>query len=687
MAVHWTIPFKSLRTSTLYTVSIYDADYTGNPIPLKGGAQPFLTNEDDDSDMFAPVRTQSGSLSIIDDGKDANGNAFNWLDLVPATDTSRPVTLTHTENNTTIVDWQGYIQAQTYGGELYGNPQERSFSIQDSLVVCNSIDVNYQHTQISNFAYLLKYMIDQMAGLTFSYVYFFPGDLPFVNLAYMMKCLDWQNFVVENDDGLEPRFSLGVCLEDMCKFWGMTIRTSGDSIYLIHTDLIERDGWLAGYRLTMAQLATLAGGTLAGDSVRITPTGSIDDYDVFADTDNDIMMILGVKKVVISADLNGAGGEVIDITSDAFHDATIQQGWGSASKDYELGGERYTIDLQQLNLSFLTGSAVSGDASFNTGRLYESNLQDFNDYSMVRIKTIYDGSVKASLHTVYEHCFSGDRIGLSAKFFYRYYQFIGDPIYTPGNVKIRLGIGRTRQTAMWLKVSSSDPSVPITWESTPQTLDMLIGRDDGLMHFMNGLGDVAVPSGYTGLVFVDILGTSYLKLINDNIGSLNVTTFNMAALKVNVIHGISSIIDPDNSELQSGLVSQYDYKAENASLFNSNDLTIDTVYGTNRSNFSRCYGVLINPDGTYFGTINGQNQEQLLANRIATFNARSRQLVTCQLRADVQVLMGEGSSIQMQPLSTIRPSFIVRLNRQDFAPISISHVWRDDVIQLNLLEL
>jgi len=77
----------------------------------------------------------------------------------------------------------------------------------------------------------------------------------------------------------------------------------------------------------------------------------------------------------------------------------------------------------------------------------------------------------------------------------------------------------------------------------------------------------------------------------------------------------------------------------------------------------------------------------MLANRIATFNARSRQLVTCQLRADVQVLMGEGSSIQMQPLSTIRPSFIVRLNRQDFAPISISHVWRDDVIQLNLLEL
>ncbi len=95
MAIHWQIPFKSLRSGTVYTVNIYDASYSGSPIPLKGGAQPCVTQEDDDEDFFANIRTQSGYIRIVDDGKDANGNTFNWKTFVPSTDTDRPVTITH----------------------------------------------------------------------------------------------------------------------------------------------------------------------------------------------------------------------------------------------------------------------------------------------------------------------------------------------------------------------------------------------------------------------------------------------------------------------------------------------------------------------------------------------------------------------------------------------------------------
>ena len=78
MAIHWQIPFRSLRTNTLYTVNIYDASYSGDPVILKGGEKPFTTQEDDNEDQFAPVRTQSGYIRIVYDGKDAAGNAFNW---------------------------------------------------------------------------------------------------------------------------------------------------------------------------------------------------------------------------------------------------------------------------------------------------------------------------------------------------------------------------------------------------------------------------------------------------------------------------------------------------------------------------------------------------------------------------------------------------------------------------------
>ena len=123
MAIHWQIPFKSLRSGTDYVVNIYDSDYSGNAIVLDGGAQPFVTQEDDNDDEFAPIRTQTGYIRIIDHDVAADGvTPFNWKDLVPVSATSRPVTLT---TGDTVV-WRGYMQPQTFSGTLFGNPQQRS---------------------------------------------------------------------------------------------------------------------------------------------------------------------------------------------------------------------------------------------------------------------------------------------------------------------------------------------------------------------------------------------------------------------------------------------------------------------------------------------------------------------------------------------------------------------------------
>ena len=139
MSYNYRIQFKSLRSGTLYSVNIGGGtvNLTYN---LKGGSQPFVTEEDSDEDMFTPIRTQTGYLRIIDDGKDADGYSFDWKDLIPATDTSRPVILSHVENNQTVIDWQGFMQAQDFGNTLYGNPQEREFPIQGIINVVGTTD-------------------------------------------------------------------------------------------------------------------------------------------------------------------------------------------------------------------------------------------------------------------------------------------------------------------------------------------------------------------------------------------------------------------------------------------------------------------------------------------------------------------------------------------------------------------
>ncbi|MEE1213499.1 MAG: hypothetical protein U0L04_00825, partial [Bacteroidaceae bacterium] len=93
---NYSVTFKSLRAGTVYTVHIGGG--TGAEVPLKGGAQPFTTQEDDDEDMFTPIRTQSGYLRIVDDGFAENGvTPFDWKDLIPQKGNDRPVSLTHPE--------------------------------------------------------------------------------------------------------------------------------------------------------------------------------------------------------------------------------------------------------------------------------------------------------------------------------------------------------------------------------------------------------------------------------------------------------------------------------------------------------------------------------------------------------------------------------------------------------------
>ena len=153
-AIHnYTITFMPLRAAageSPYVVNIGGG--SGDAVPLKGAAQPFVTDENDEADEFALVRTQSGYLRIVDDGKDANGNSWDWRDLIPDTDTSRPVTLTRGGT----VMWQGFMQAQNFGSTLYGDPQEREFPVQCSLSVTHGFDINYQEKAVHNFAYLLK---------------------------------------------------------------------------------------------------------------------------------------------------------------------------------------------------------------------------------------------------------------------------------------------------------------------------------------------------------------------------------------------------------------------------------------------------------------------------------------------------------------------------------------------------
>ena len=360
MAVHWTIPFRSLRSNTLYTVNIYDSTYSGNPIPLKGGSQPFYTQEADDDDQFMPIRTQSGYIRIIDDGYAADGvTVFNWKEMLPSTDTDRPVTLTDGNGN---IMWQGFMQAQNFSGKLYGNPQEREYPIQCPLTILEGSDINFSQKGIQNFAYLLKQIIDAIPTLSFSEIVIHGVN----SWGWLEKRIDWQNYLEENDDTLEPRFNLFTCLEDMCKFWGWTARTHKQKLYFTQADdANENSDYIT---LTMQILEAVANNHHYGSATGV-PSTIIMSGDIFASVNNDDYRQRGFSKATVSANTNKADENLIDIDTDSFEKQTSDQGWGSMNIAVGDGKPyRYTNDLLIYATSFMTGTCYSGLSSFNIVR-------------------------------------------------------------------------------------------------------------------------------------------------------------------------------------------------------------------------------------------------------------------------------------------------------------------------------
>ena len=696
MANNYTITFKSLRAGTVYTLNIGGG--TGAAIPLKGGAQPFTTQEDDSDDMFTPIRTQTGYIRIVDDGFDARtpAQAFNWKDLLPATDTSRPVTLTA---NGTVV-WQGFMQAQNFGGVLYGNPQEREFPVQCPLTILEGTDINYQHTAIENFAYLLQRIvntIDVESGGTenSSGVITANGSIHINNIyvqgsadaqEWLLKRIDWQNFCdIDGDGVLIARYNLYQILEDVCRFWGWTARTHGQDLYLTCADDSSEQTWLT---MTRAQLDTMAGGSTAGTTGGAFSTVTLSG-DIFANTNQDDYQLRGPNKATVTADTNRGDEDVINPLNDEIVKQMENLGYQSSYIDYDGKRVNYTNDLLTINQPFLKATCREGYASFNIGNIFVNGSNQNEFVNVIRIKKTGSSSSTpmVSLETAYEHNFSDGFV----RFFgqtYRFTKEYQDPYeaFPIGRsyMYARIAIGKDKDHAVWWNGR--------TWQGTATYCRISIGNkpnniDNDLNEFFflylqetqassDDWGVNILPlSGQQGKLFIDLLGTSNTRVSQiSNERSFELKDFRVEFLRnpgVTKFYSASDNIRITDVERPS----QFGYKNTNGNKVRD-EWNADCIYATeNACKFG--YGELFNSDGTFVENVTyGQNQarpEQHLANRVSAYWATSKRKLAVELMSD--------------QISAVTPMNKASIDGTTGYPVSINHDWRDDITQLTIIQL
>ena len=679
---NYSITFKSLRAGTVYTVNIGGG--TGAAIPLKGGAQPFTTQEDDSDDMFTPIRTQTGYIRIVDDDKAADGTtAFDWKDLIPATDTSRPVSLTDGYDN---VVWQGFMQAQSFSGVLYGNPQEREFPVQCVLSVLSTKQVKTDVTSYKNFAYLLDYIFSNIPNYSniISQIVIQGGSNARI---WLRKKLDWRNFMNISDGDVSANYNLFQILEDVCRYWGWTARTYGQQIIFCSAD--NKTAEPKALILTRYQLESLGSGNsgnIGTDTYDMYSDGSVGNN--FASTNNEEVTVRGYSKAVVKADCNSSQSEM-EFAPQSLRDILESYGYTwHASTDNPMVGLFATSEISSFTSEqtrVMSGSSTS-DGGFSRRQIYtEENSQEPDIVDCIDIRGSYNGTAKASIESTFEMSFPGGSFDIKGTIYEAYVKTEFNNEHKR-RMKMAIGIGKDRAdvNTKWLNIELSNDVFSLTW-GTYSVFDVMVKNVPTLMpcvykdlpapindQLPYALAKIPVSSNLSGRVFVDFYGSPDVD--GQRIGKPNECNFEIADFTISFSRDAVSISGDarGRTAIRRRLTSREYSSAANMQA--SDTYNVDCIFASDNE-MDYGYGLLMNENGSFMegapiGSGGGNNTipEQYLANRIATFYNKSRQKLTLELNNE-----------SITPRNTAFEGA--------FYPIAISRDWRDDILFLTLIEL
>ena len=700
---NYSITFKSLRSNTSYSYVLEITGGSGAFIPLKGGAQPFTTEENDDEDQFCPIRTQSGHIRIVDDGKDANGNALAadwWKDLAPINDTERPVTL----KANGVVYWQGFMQAQNFGGKLYDNPQEREFPVQCCLSVLAATQVSTSEDQLCNFAYLLRYIFNNVPSHSITNYYFQGGSHA---QQWLLKRLDWHNFLRDNDEnGVEPRYNLFDILEDVCQFWGWTCRQYRTSIYFTCADDTSETYFLS---LTPTNLSTMAGGSTAG-TTSDTYTSATISGDVFASIDNDDFKQRGPNKATVKADCNEQDS-IVEFAPVSVEKQLDANGWTWHQSGDDLCGYFETNNrLTSFSTAILSGSADTRQVpipvdegggyetrgSFRRRQIYSTAEQDKPsevDVMVINNNTISDKfSIPAvSIQTEKAMAFKGGSLKLKGSVYFNHYLVDWDS--QSANLAMSIGIGSSRANAKWFYLNDTpSPTSPIShgWSSSKTWFKVGVqaGSIKGPMLFSAIFISTTYPAIPCDDPSIDFYGKLFIDIYGFRDGGEDTGEFQVADLTVEFSRDSIDIPTSLNvtraREMKVDRVTTKEYVAENQNQTHE-EWNADCIFASD-NNMEYGYGLLMNADGSFMATApyagGNEHPEQHLANRVANYWARSRRRLGGDFRAYVHTNGNSGPIF-----SNITPQYKLTINGTTCHPVAISRDWRDDVVRLSLLEM
>lgn|GEM_PF-7080710 len=363
----WTIDFMS-RTGTPYHIAIDGK--IGADMSLTPAADPFVTQEEGDADLFVPVRTQSGSIRVVTDDAQLIRN------IIPNSGGTRKVSVMNAQSG--VVVWKGYVQPKMLSMRLFSGQQVVSIPVECGLAALKYRAYNYASMELP-VSKMLAFMLTSEFG-DFSF-----NGYCFDHQGWLHKKVKTSLFV--GDD--KSHFDV---LSDLCTFFGWTCRSMADSVVFAFHRNIDAE--------YMTDFFSTDGNVLNTDGDQNTPL-YVDrvDIDVSDSGDDNANMIVGagIREAVVRCSLDSYDQQIeVSRTAlaQAIDNGTLDSQW--VEREYTEAGERYKdeywTDQQQVTVGNWKISSVNARYSLNKHDSYnveewEPLIMSYNTY-----KAVYDSS-------------------------------------------------------------------------------------------------------------------------------------------------------------------------------------------------------------------------------------------------------------------------------------------------------
>lgn len=353
----WTISFVS-DAGVSYKVSIYEEGFTGTAIVLSPASSPFTITEKNGNDIYEPIHTQSGYISVICDTQ-------TFESLIPTDYKHHRVIL---RSGTNII-WTGWMSPESYNVPTRNTVQEYKFPVVCGISVldCQDMDMPVAYSRMS-----IAKIIATCLPTEYQNVYIQDNVDDMLELQLTASVF---NFMEKNDSiSIEngepyyiPRMTLKTILECVCRFFGWSLHTQGNSVFLTSPD-VDDDHLVKFYAQDLYWEDLGRAERVRYNSAALTSI-------IPADTSAKTEIIRGYKTIIIDSSVNEST-EVLSFDIGKAKMSAIR------TTDVYIEGEAYKDAVWNIQMEPLADEGIPGMEVYGANiedyylRMYEWDVQD-----------------------------------------------------------------------------------------------------------------------------------------------------------------------------------------------------------------------------------------------------------------------------------------------------------------------